>query len=77
MKQNFDNLLFFGTVRDYRHFKVGDSVIIPRSESLLRKSLSRLYDMEKQAMEDHANRINSKLSTLESKYQVEIKFTAP
>ncbi len=74
MKQNFNNLLFFGIVRDYRHFKKGDSVIIQSSDSLLRRSLHRLFEREKAAMHDHATNIGAELQTVVNKKDIEIKF---
>jgi hypothetical protein len=63
MKQNYDNLGYRGTVKDYSSFKIGDSVTIPRNHSLLRRSLSALFENEKSAMYAHAEKINCGLHT--------------
>jgi len=78
MKQNFDNLSYKGTVRDYSHFRIGDSVIIPHDNSLLRRSLSNLFENEKRAMHGHAERIGARLTTTKDrKGTLEIKFADP
>ena len=63
MKQNFDNLDYRGTIKDYSSFKVGDTVTIARNNSILRRSLSSLFENEKRAMYAHAAKLGCSLHT--------------
>lgn len=62
MKQYlFTELQDFGSVRDYRSIRSGDSILIPSHHQLLRRTSHARLELERKAMISHAHRIGAKV----------------